>query len=344
MAILGQQAFTLADYAARLGPADKIGLIIEAQAKVNQIMQDIMFREANGMTEHHTVTRTGLPLTYWRLLNRGVPRSKSTTTAVKDRMGMHEAWSRVDEDIVRLNGQGSAFLMSEEMVYVEAMQQRIAETIFYGNLELEAASFDGLTSRYSAWSEDKAKGSVYNVINAGGTGATNTSAWLLTHSDRTLHMVYPKGSKGGLERDYRGVQKVLDEDKNEFMAHETHYKWNLGLSLPDWRYSGRIANIDVSGLDDLVENGGATAQAQKLVRQMIVLHNRLPSDKPSGARRVWYMNRTVKTMLDLLAAEKSNVTLYVGNFEGETVTMFRGNPIRECECLINTEPVVPQAA
>ena len=338
MALLAQQAFTLADYAARLGPNDRIGKIIEMMSQTNDIVSDALFLEANGVESHKTVRRSGLPQTYWRTLNRGVPRSKSQTVGVVDTMGMHEAWSVVDDDIVKINNDQNLFLLSEEMAFLEAMRQEIAKTMFYGNLEIEKASFTGLTAHYSKLSTDKTQ-SGYNVVDAGGTGSTNTSAWLLTWGDQNVHMIYPKGSKSGLEREYLGRKEVVDADGNEFMGHKTHYKWNIGMTVRDWRSTVRIANIDVSGLDTIIDQGASTPASQKLLRVLLDAKNRIPSSvyDSSGGRRFWYMNKTVKTMLDIIAMEKPNVTLNLSTFEGKPVTMLWGIPIHECDALIETE-------
>lgn len=335
MALVGLESFTLADYSKRLGTKDEIAYIVEALSQDNPVLEDAMFREANGITSHRTTTRTGLPESYWRLLNRGVPRSKSETAQVDDTMGMLEAWSVIDADIVDLNDQRASFLLSEETAFLEGINQEVARGIFYGNLNTNKAAFNGLSSRYSNISTDDTE-SGYNVIDAGGTGATNTSAWLCTWGDYSLHMIYPKGSKVGLQRNHLGRKEVADEDGNEFMAYKSHYKWNLGLTLRDWRHVVRIANIDTSNLDTMVQNGVSTPAGLKLVRQMQLAHEHRIKQNYRG-NRVWYVNRTVKAMLAIMAAEKANVNLTIETFEGKPVTNFYGTPVKVCDALLNTE-------
>lgn len=343
MALMGQQAVTLADYASRLGPDSKIGKIIEMCSKSNPVLADALWLQANGLDHHKTVVRTGLPDSYWRKINRGVPRSKSQTVGVNDIMGMLEAWSVVDDDLVKVNAEPEQFLLSEEMAFVEGMQQKIARHIFYGDVEGANASFNGLSCRYDSYSDVEGTSS-YNVINAGGTGTRLTSAWLLNWHDQRLAMIYPKGSTAGLVREHLGRKETLDDEGNEFMARKSHYQWKAGLTVRDYRSCVRIANIDTTELQALVDDGAVDAASQKLNRLFIVGRNRIPQSLPTGGKRYWYMTPTLKTMLEIIAMEKPNVSLYMKEFNGEEVLMLRGIPVHVADELLDTEEAVPAAA
>lgn len=337
MPTVGMQSLTLADMAKRMGPDNQIARIIEILEQTNEILTDAMFLEANNITTHRTTIRTGLPEAYWRLLNRGVPKSKSRTAQIDDAIGMLETWSVVDRDLAELNSMKAAFMLSESRAFLESMNQTIAETLFYGNLKAEKAAFTGLAPRYSTLDTTKAE-SAKNVVDAGGTGSTNTSAWLMVWGDSTAHMIYPKGLPAGLRKEDIGKTTILDEDNNEYVGYKTNYSWKTGFVVRDWRYVVRVANIDTAGLADLINDGAAAPASQKLVRCMIKAHNLIPNIRMG--RAAWYVNREVKTMLDLMAAEKSNVNLTIKNFEGEEVTSFKGIPLRQCDALLNAEDAV----
>jgi hypothetical protein len=328
------RSLTLADYAKRLGPDKQIGKVMEILEQSNEILDDAMFLEANNVTTHRTVIRTGLPESYWRTLNRGVPKSKSNTVQVDDRIGILETWSVVDSALADLNGQQADFLLSEERAFLESMNQEVAKTIFYGDTGLNSAAFHGLAPRYSTLDAEKA-GLAVNVIDAGGTGPNLTSAWLCVWGDLSLHMIYPKGTISGLRREVLGRVPVVDEDANEFMGYKTNYSWSLGLCVRDWRYVVRIANIDTAQLDAFLKGGSADASGNALIRCMIKAHNLVPNIRLG--RPAWYMNRNVKMLLDLMAAEKANVNLTMANFGGESVTSFKGVPVRQADALVNTE-------
>ncbi|MCD8351437.1 MAG: hypothetical protein LUC93_12590 [Planctomycetaceae bacterium] len=336
MSTVGMRSLTLADYAKRLGPDKQIGKVMEILEQSNEVLDDAMFLEANNVTTHRTVIRTGLPESYWRTLNRGVPKSKSNTTQIDDQIGMLETWSVVDSALAELNGQQADFLLSEERAFLESMNQEVAKTIFYGDLASNAAAFSGLSSRFCTL--DPTIGSSANIIDAGGTGPNCTSAWLCVWGDLSLHMIYPKGTTSGLRREFLGRCPVVDENANEFMGYKTNYSWSLGLCLRDWRYVVRIANIDTAQLDALMNGGAAEASGNALIRCMIKAHNLIPNIRLG--RPAWYMNRSVKTLLDLMAAEKSNVNLTMANFAGESVTAFKGVPIRQVDALVNNESAI----
>ncbi len=337
MSTVGMRSLTLADYAKRLGPDKQIGRVMEILEQSNEILDDAMFLEANNVTTHRTVVRTGLPESYWRSLNRGVPKAKSRTTQVDDRIGILETWSVVDSALAELNGQQADFLLSEERAFLESMNQEVAKTIFYGDQADNAAAFQGLSPRYNTVSPARAENAA-NVIDAGGTGPNCTSAWLCVWGDLSLHMIYPKGTTSGLRREYLGRCPVVDDDANEYMGYKTNYSWSLGLCVRDWRYVVRVANIDTAQLDALMNGGSPAAGGNALIRCMIKAHNLIPNIRLG--RPAWYMNRNVKTLLDLMAAEKSNVNLTMANFAGETVTAFKGVPIRQVDALANNEAAV----
>ena len=122
-ATLSTGALTLLDWAKRLDPDGKVPTIVEMLGQTNEILEDMVFREGNLPTGHRTTIRTGLPVVYWRMLNQGVPPSKSTTAQVDEQAGMLEAWSEVDKDLALLNGNVSAFRLSEAKAFLEAMNQ-----------------------------------------------------------------------------------------------------------------------------------------------------------------------------------------------------------------------------
>lgn len=338
MPIVGQESMTLTDWGKRLGPNHQIADIVEILKQQNPILQDAMFLEANNITSHRTTIRAGLPEVYWRLLNRGVPASKSSVVQIDDAIGQMAARSEVDKDLAELNGMKASFMLSEAIAFLEAMNQEMASTLFYGNLKSNKAAFTGLAVRYSTLNQALAE-SAKNVVDAGGTGSFLTSVWLVLWADQIMHLLFPKGLATGLQKiDLPGDQQIIDPNGHPYLGYITHFKWNAGLCVRDWRGVVRIANIDTQGLDALIENGAATAQAQKLVRLMIKAYNLVPNIM--RGRAVWYMGRTAKTMLDLMAAEKSNVNLTIRDFEGQEVTSFKGVPIRQVDAILETEDQV----
>lgn len=188
--------------------------------------------------------RTGLPSATWRMLNYGVPPSKSTTAQVTDTVGMLETYSEVDKELADLNGQTAEFLLSESLAFLESMNQEMAETLIYGDTTVHPQRFTGLSARFNSLA---AKNGV-NIIDAGGTGSNLTSIWLVVWGENTVHGLFPKGSKAGLQQEHKGQVTLEDENGGKYEGYRTHFQWKNGLTVRDWRYVVRIANIDISKL------------------------------------------------------------------------------------------------
>jgi len=335
MATIGATVATLSDLAQRLDPNGKIDGIVEVLNESNPIIEDVRFMEGNLPTGHRHTIRTGLPTAYWRLLNQGVPNSKSRSKQVTDSTGMLEVYAEADKKLADLNGNTAAWRLSEDRAFIESMGQEVADKMFYGD-DTNPEQFIGLTARYDGTpqSTDKTQ-STYNILDAGGSGSDNTSMWLVTWGEDTTFGLYPKGSKAGLQVEDLGEVTLQDADGNQYQGYRSHYSWDVGLVVKDWRYNVRIANIDVS---DLATFGAGTDNSAALIRLMIQAINRKPMVSKPGS--IFYCTRTVATWLDIMAMEKNNVNLTIGDFGGRPVTMFRGVPIRICDELLETEAQV----
>jgi hypothetical protein len=342
-AVIGGTALTYADWAKRLDPDGKIATIINILSQTNEILEDMLLVEGNLPTGHKTTIRTGLPQATWRLLNYGVNKTKSTTAQVTDTCGMLECYSEVDKDLADLNGNQAEFRLSEDLAFLEGMNQQMAGTLFYGNTAVNPERFMGLSPRYNTVVAATAQ-TANNVIDAGGVGATNTSLWLLCWGPNTFHGIFPKGKKAGLQHRDLGEWPLSDANGNLYQGYRTHYKWDIGLTLRDWRYGVRIANIDITQL-----SGGLAAN---LINGLIRAVHRMPTapvgvsseqrtDAPDGGvtmgRCAFYCNRTIRTYLDIQAVNKTNVLLRLDEWQGKVITTFRGIPVRTVDQILNTE-------
>ncbi|MGH8810368.1 MAG: major capsid protein [Advenella sp.] len=323
MAVKSTTALTLADWGKRVDPEGKIDKVTELLSQTNPILTDMLYVEGNLPTGHRTTVRTGLPIATWRLLNYGVPKSKSTTAQVTDSCGMLETYSEVDKSLADLNGNTSEFRLSEDTAFLEAMNQSMASTIFYGDTSVNPSQFMGMSSRYSSLSA----GNAQNIIDAGGTGTDNSSIWLIVWGQNTVHGTFPKGQKAGLQHQDLGEQTLQDGNGGQYQGYRSHYKWDNGLVVRDWRYAVRIANIDVSDLD-------ATTPVN-IIKLMIKAVHRIPNR--GMGKPVFYMTRTLNEYLDIQSLDKASLALSVKETEGEFWTTFRNIPIRETDALLETE-------
>ncbi len=325
MSIIGN-AVTLQDVARRLDANGKIDKIVEMLTETNEILQDMRWIEGNLPTGHKTTVRTGLPQATWRKLNYGVPTGKSTTAQITDTCGMLETYAEVDKALADLNGNTAEFRLSEDRAFLEGMNQQMAETLFYGDTAKHPERFIGLAPRYNSLSADSGK----NIVNAGGTGSDNTSIWLVCWGDNTAHGIYPKGSKAGFQHQDLGEVTLEDGAGGKYQGYRTHYKWDCGLTVRDWRYISRIANISVSNLA-----GTDCTDPVSLIDLMIDAYYRIPN--MNMGKPVFYCNRTILAYLHKQVRNDKNVNLYLDNVEGKPVVKFLGIPVRQCDQIKNTE-------
>ena len=160
----------------------------------------------------------------------------------------------------------------------------------------------------------------------------------------TIHGIFPKGSKAGLEHKDLGEGDAFDSSGNRYRAYMDLWKWKCGLHVKDWRYVVRIANISMSDL--LAQNNTqANTDATWLPKLMVKALARIPF-KGMGTP-VFYASRTVKEMLAVGALDKSQNVLAIQQgfqqygkvepgFTNADLTVL-GVPVRTVDRLLETE-------
>ncbi|MDD6087769.1 MAG: hypothetical protein PUB69_00380 [Desulfovibrionaceae bacterium] len=309
------------------------GDVIELANQINDILDDVIWMESNQSDGHLTRIRTGLPTIHWRRIYQGVEPSKSVWTQVKEPCAMLEARMELDIKEVELYGdRGRLFRMSEGKAFLEAMREKVAATIFYGDHTECPDEFNGLAIRYSQLSG----GTSSNVISAGGSNSGKlTSMYLIAWGADTVHGIYPKGSKGGIDMVDLGERTVLDSEKNPFEAVVDRFTWNCGLAVRDWRSVVRICNIDTA---KLTVRKGASGYID-LQALAIRAANAMPP--AMRQRAIWYASPAVLTALEMQSADSGNVQLHYGQyFDSENVPFVLGRPVRRCDALLSSEEAV----
>jgi hypothetical protein len=224
----------------------------------------------------------------------------------------------------------------------------MATTIFYGNQGTNPSQFTGMSPRYNTVSTTTAKNAV-NCLDAGGTGSTNCSIWLIGWGDMTNFGIFPQGSKAGLVFEDRGdIVPGYDANNNPFPAYTSYFEWNAGIVTMDWRYNVRICNIDTSsfvpGLQSTAPADLFFFMSKAVVRlptmtkrQSGITETDAPDEPAPGINPAFYCDRTAREYLDIQAIRDKNVLLKPTEYAGEPVVEFRGIPIRVNDALLDTE-------
>jgi hypothetical protein len=323
MSAIGTGNLTLLDLSSRMEKGAIAPRIAELLAQRNEILDDMVWVEANDGSGHKTTIRTGIPAGTWRLLNYGVNQEKSTTAQIKDACGMLEAYSTVDAMLVNLAKDKAALRLSEDAPFIEGLNQTFSSALLYGNSQTNPEKIMGLGPRFSSLSANNG----VNIIDAGGS-ASMTSIYLIVWGENTVHGIYPQGSPAGLQQRDLGEQTVYDANNNPYQAFRSHYKWDCGLVVRDWRYIVRIANINIS---QLTKDYASGADLVDYMTQALELVQDLKMGRPA-----FYASRTVRSYLRRQMINHKNVLLNYDQVAGKHVMSFDGVPVRRVDQILKS--------
>lgn len=332
MAALDATMPTLLDAVRQLAPDGTQMTIAEIMETKKPILKDIPWYEGNLVTGSRHSVRTSEPTVYWRRLNEGVPRSKSSSTSVDETAAMLEGMSAVDRKVAILAQDPAQFRLNENRPFIEAMGKELGTTLFYGNSLIDQSKFTGIMPRYNDLD--------YNdqVIDGGGVGTDNRSIVMISWGPNTVHGIYPKNTVGGLQHMDLTTHKelapdgfpigdvLLDSLGREYLGYRDHYEWNCGLAVKDPRAIVRVANIDFSALTYDAASGA------KLTRLLIEMSERREEDATGNT--VIYMPRAIRTFLRHQITEKKEAgVLGFDEWSGQRMMHVDGTPIRRDDSL-----------
>ena len=332
MATLGASFFDLIDLYKRTEDTAQIATVIEMLKEENAILDDALTMACNMGTIHRTTIRTGLPTVTWGQFYKGIPQSKSTTAQVDDTTGFVEQLSSIDTRLLNISGNPNAVRLSEAQASLEAISQEVAATLIYGNDNTAPEEFTGLAPRFNSLSAVNGG----QIVDAGGTGADNTSIWFVTWGDNQCHMLYPNGTAGGVTREDKGEQRTLDAASNPYFVKEELFSQHAGLTVRDWRQVSRVANIDTSLL---------AAGSVDIYAFMRKAFWRLKKQRVNGGRMAIYCNSDVLEALDADSTPtaatgvtaNTPVRLRPTEVDGFEVMAYRGMPVRQVDAVLATE-------
>lgn len=244
---------------------------------------------------------------------------------------MLENYAVVDTKLAEINGNSPAWRASEEKPFIQGFNRKLSRYLFYGNELTEPEGFTGFAPRYNSKTAENA----CNFLHSADTpdNSDNASLYLVVWSPETVYGLFPKGSRMGLSVTDDGIQTETDSTGAKRKVYQTHYKWDCGLVVKDWRYVVRI-QVDQ---EDLVKNAATGPDLIDLMTQATELIPNLNAGRPA-----FYMNRTLRGFLRRQIMSKVANTLTIetltrGNGSVIHVPMFDGIPVRRCDALTNTE-------
>lgn len=342
MAVLDNNFPTIADVGKLMDGDGKVNRVIEILTSTDSILDDIPWMPSSKMDSHVTTLRAGLPSPSKVGDYDFVKPTKGTTVQMPEQMGRLESWCEIDERLVQRAGEvGQELIVRENTAHMLGLKDELANELFKGNTASDPNGIDGFATRFSAKT-----GQPYsdNVIDNAESASPLSSIWLVGWGPMTVSGVYPKNTPSGLQVDSYGIETVEGTHDNganaasapgRMRAHRTRYSWNYGLSIMDWRYLVRIANVDQSPTL-------STANAQSLMDNLFMATERLgPMGTGGGVRAAWYASRrTITRIRQSMSRLVSGSTLQMEDVGGKKVETFLGFPLRRVDKLAIAESAI----
>lgn len=351
MHVNGSRVLTYPDMLKGLDPKGKFDhRVINLAVRANEMLDDITVVEANNGSALETTFRTEVPKPVWTQYYGGVPSNKGSKAKLKVASGRMATKITVDKKMYDDAADKDAVVYDEVMGAQAGMRMAMGDMLVYGRLADNPLGFNGLMKHYDAIGAETVDDSrsehyVFDAFGkAGGDKASSEdrlgSMLLVGWSPNTITCFHPQGHKqGGIEITPKRVVDILDPDKGGDATYEAYLQylyWSLGLAVRDFRYGGRIANIQ---RDDMLNGKDKGLGYIELIDR---LSTRVLDD---GVKQAWYMDKLmfekVRTLFSRLTRDNA---ITFSQVEGRKEKKLFGIPVRIQECMKVNEARVENAA
>lgn len=303
------------------GPDGNMLTTAEVLEETNEVVQDLVWTEANKGFTHVGTVRNSDPEGEIRDWNAGTSRAASTRETVEDVIVQIERYSEPDKKLIDGLGYPEAWRASEARSITAGMGKQMVNKLFYANHATNHADMTGIAPRLATIDSVRVWGN-------SGTGSDLASIYGIDWGLDTCHMVYPTGTQVGIGVTDMGEQTVLDpaDSTKQFQAYRTHFTMDFGLHvvMPDALL--RIANIESAGATNIFDED--------------VLIKALNKAYMRGMGMVIYVNDTIYSQMEIKLKDKANVNFNYSNAFGENTLTFKGRPVRMVDKLTITESAI----
>jgi hypothetical protein len=312
---------TMLEVLKTIGPDGNMLTTAEVLEETNEVIQDLVWTEANNKMTHIGTVRNSDPEGEIRDFNAGTSRAASTRERIEDVIVQIERYSEPDKKLLDMMGSPDAYRADEARSITEGMGKQMVNKIFYGNNATNQADMTGIQPRLGTVDSVR-------VWNTGGTGSDVSSIYGVIWGLDTCHMVYPTGTQVGIGVTDHGEQTVLDpaDSTKQFQAYRTHFTMDFGLHVRRPDSLIRIANIETAG-------SSSTFNEDLLIKALNKAYMR-------GIRMVLYVNDTIYSQMQIRMKDKANVNFSWSNAFGENTLTFMGRPVRMVDKITNTETAI----
>ncbi len=313
--------------------------VINLAVRANEMLDDITVIEANNGTALETTFRTETPKPVWTQYYGGIPANKGSKAKLKVTCGRMGTKIVVDKKLFDDAKDKDAVLADEVQSAQDGMRLEMGNALIYGKLSDNPLGINGLFKHYSAYGDESTDDteSAHYVLNAFGAGAGAKkssedklgSVALIGWSPNTITCFHAQNHRqGGIEITPKRVVDIADPDAGADATYEAYlqyFYWELGLAVRDFRYGGRVCNIQ---RDDML-NGADKGQSyiELIDRLAMRVHDQ-------GVRQAFYMDKQMFENFCVLFSRMTRANaITFQNVEGRKEKKLFGIPVRIQDCM-----------
>ena len=342
MATIGTRYITFRDLLSGRTPNGFVDKdIVEMMAQENPVLQDVLWKMCSKGREDVVTIRTGMPEAVVRAFYEGWKGSKSSKMQVSNACCTVTTGIEFDWRLYAQDKDKAAFLADEQRAHSSVAGDKVASLLFYGDTASSPKGINGFAKTFGQYGAVTGSGMVtddkkaaFYCLSAGASAAAyeRRSLFLVGWGARSAHGIYPEGSSAGIQIGQLKEQFVDDGAGNRLDLGMQEVNWDAGLNIRDFRYCGRIANINV--MSDPMNN--ATPDVSLLVRRLV---SRV---KSTGVTQRFYCSRLAFEHIAMQFERKTqgNAIRYA-DLEQKKDAALLGVPVAFCDCMNVDEAEVP---
>lgn len=339
MTVNGSRALTYLDFIKGLDAKGNFDhRCINLAVRANEMLDDMTVIEANNGTALETTYRTETPKPVWVQYYGGIPSNKGSKAKLKVSCGRMGTKLIVDKKLYDDAADKDAVLADEVQSAQDGMRLEMGNMLIYGLLADNPLGFNGLHKHYDKYdngSTDDSESAHY-VLNAlkaysGSTASEDSgkeshlgSIDLVGWSPNTITCFHSQNHKqGGIEITPKRIVDIADPSAGQDATYEAYlqyFYWELGLAVRDYRYGGRICNVQ----RDYMLTGSDKGQSYvELVDRLAMrVHD-------SGVKQAWYMDKQMFENLCVLFSRMTRANAFTfQQVEGRKEKRLFGIPVR----------------
>ena len=336
---------TMAEAAKSIGAHGNELAVVDVLSQRTPMLQEGHWEEANDFNSHHYLqTLTEIQGTD-TVINVEVSWEEPTMKPVTEIIQGIESYSKADSRIVRMQNNAEQYRRTRDNLRIKQLGKAVQDRMLYGNsttgltTSVNPAQVTGIIPRFSKISGvtyNQLVGTQYwplNVVSAGGSTANSqASALAIKWGPDGVYFTYPRGGKNFIQAEdvsaRYGGPILITSSTGAYEAEISHFSLSFGIAVADWRAVQRICNIN-KATD--TKPWTSTLQVQLLAA--------FPDADWTNV--VLYVNIT--TWTEMLQEALSNTNSF--HFDdapwgGSPTVYFQTIPVRLCDRMVNTEPVV----